>query len=602
MRNKEDKDQIPTYRGGTQRSGIEKKVVVIQILKMFSYGFAFAFCAAVVYYLKGVALAQNETIPQRPHIIFIVADDLGWNDVSFHGSPQIPTPNLDALASSGIMLNNYYAQFLCSPSRGALMTGKYPIRLGLQHFVIRANEPSALPLEVNTMPQYFKDLGYATHMVGKWHLGCKKKEYLPTLRGFDTFFGYCNGYIDYYDYTHLAKSRTPPYKGYHQEYFFGIDLRNGTKVVKDVRGQYATELFTDKANDIIQNHNASEPLLLYFSHLAVHNGNAYMPLQAPIDIVNQFNHIKSGSRRIYAGMAASMDESVGKVFEALHNKDMLSNTILVFVSDNGGESNRTANGYSSNYPLRGQKFLVWEGGIRVPAFIWSPLLKLQQSRISQQLMHITDWLPTLYKAAGGDIKNLGDIDGQNIWDALVTNSPSPRVELLHNIDPINNISSFRSGDLKLITGNLTSGLETWDGKEVLEDMSKPQSMDGWVFKNGSIVKDILVNMGLYLPQTDDTWRLGSEIECNGTPETANECNPLETPCLFNITADPCEMNNIAFQYPEIVRSMLNNIKAYEKQAVKPQFQDIDPHGDPMCHGFAYVSWQDPEHITNCPLS
>ncbi|GFS44384.1 arylsulfatase B [Trichonephila inaurata madagascariensis] len=433
----------------------------------------------------------------------------GWNDVSFHGSSQIPTPNLDALASSGIMLNNYYSECLCTPSRGSLLTGQYPIRLGLQHYVLRANEPSGIPLEMNTMPQYFKGLGYATHMIGK--------------------------------------------------VFFGIDLHNGTEVVKDIRGQYATDLFTEKANLIIENHNPSQPLFLYLSHLAVHTANTFMPLQAPLDLIDQFDYIKNEYRRAFAGMTASLDNSIGKLFEALHNKNMLSNTILVFASDNGGETDVSVDGYSSNYPLRGKKYFIWEGGIRVPALIWSPLLQLRKPQVSMQLMHVADWLPTLYRAAGGDPRNLGTIDGQSVWEALVTNSRSPRTLLLHNIDPIYNVSSLRR------------------------------------------VRDILRKVGMYLPKKDDTWRKGSEVKCDGVPETANQCNPLDAPCLYNITADPCEMNNIADRHPEEVESMLNIIKAYESQAAEPQFQYPDPHGDPMCHGFAYVPWQDPEHITNCPF-
>ncbi|GFY48796.1 arylsulfatase B [Trichonephila inaurata madagascariensis] len=424
---------------------------------------------------------------------------------------------------------------------------------------------------------------------------------MPTSRGFDTFFGYCNGFIDYYDYTHLYPSGMSPLEEQYQESFYGIDLQDGTKVVKDIRGQYATDLFTEKANIIIRNHDTSKPLFLYLPHLAVHTGNRYRPLQAPFEVVNQFDYIRNQSRKTFAGMVAKMDNSVGNVFEALHDKNMLANTIFVFASDNGGETNLNKNGYASNYPLRGKKFTIWEGGIRVPAFIWSPLLQLREPRISNQLMHVTDWLPTLYTAAGGDTRDLRDVDGQSIWDALVTNSPSTRTEILHNIDPIYNISSLRRGDLKLITGNLTTDLGTWSGRVVLEDMDKPQSMDEWVFKNGCKTRDILKKMGMYLPQAADTWRKGSEVKCDGVPETANECKPLHAPCLYNITADPCEMKNIANHYPEVVQSMLDTIKTYEKQAVNPQFQDQDPHGDPMCHGFAYVPWLDPEHITNCPF-
>ncbi|GFV77904.1 hypothetical protein TNCV_581 [Trichonephila clavipes] len=155
----------------------------------------------------------------------------------------------------------------------------------------------------------------------------------------------------------------------------------------------------------------------------------------------------------------------------------------------------------------------------------------------------------------GDPSNLGAIDGQSIWEALVTNSRSPRTLILHNIDPINNVSSLRKGDLKLMTGNLTTGLESWSGQAVLEDMEKPQSMDEWVFKDGSTVRDILRKEGMYLPKKADTWRKGSEVKCDGVPETANQCIPLDAPCLYNIATDPCEMNNIANRHPEVRRSI-----------------------------------------------
>ncbi|GBO02704.1 Arylsulfatase B, partial [Araneus ventricosus] len=139
---------------------------------------------------------------QKPHIVFMIVDDLGWNDVSFHGSKQIPTPNIDAIARDGIILNNYYVAPTCSPSRGSLMTGKYPLRLGFQHEVIVANSPWGLPLEEKILPQYMKSLNYVTRGVGKWHLGFFKEDYLPMKRGFDSFFGYWNGVEDYF--THFS--------------------------------------------------------------------------------------------------------------------------------------------------------------------------------------------------------------------------------------------------------------------------------------------------------------------------------------------------------------------------------------------------------------
>ncbi|XP_055938568.1 arylsulfatase B-like isoform X1 [Argiope bruennichi] len=586
-RRKKDEQRRPLV----SNEAIKEKTVAI----MLFFGIFFSL-AAVICYVIVVSTADKPVKSSKPHVIFVFADDLGWNDVSFHGSPQIPTPNLDALAASGILLNNYYVERLCSPSRAALLTGKYPMRLGLQHHVIRACERTALPVEEKIMPQYFKELGYATHLVGKWHLGYRKKEYTPAYRGFDSFFGYYNGYIDHYDYTHFTHSRTT-----FPKFFYGVDLHNATGEVKDVRGQYAADLFTEKAKNIIQNHDVSKPLFLYLAHLAVHTGNDQMPLQAPHDLVNQFGHIKNDSRRTFAGMVSGLDRSVGDVFQALHDKDMLSNSIFIFSSDNGGETNETIGGFSSNYPLRGKKYHVWEGGVRVPGFIWSPLFELQEPRVSMQLMHITDWLPTLYSAAGGDVERLGNIDGQSLWNTLLNNTQSPRQEILHNIDPIDNVSALRRGDFKLIFGKLPAGVETWTGRRVLEDMKQPESMDEWVFKNGSKTRDILLQIGSYLPKVPDKWRHGSEVRCKGGPETSNECKPAETPCLFNIAEDPCETTNVADLHPDVVQSMLDALIDYEKLVVKPQFQDPDPYGDPMCHGFTYVPWMDPEHTSDCPF-
>ncbi|GIX73979.1 arylsulfatase B [Caerostris extrusa] len=357
-----------------------------------------------IVFVKLNCLKGKET-SQPPHIIFIFADDLGWNDISLHGSPEIPTPNIDALALNGLILHNYYTWWLCTPSRGSFLTGKYPTRLGLQHSALRAGEASGLPLYEVTLPQRLKKLGYRTHLIGKWHLGYKTKEHTPTYRGFDTFFGYLNGYIDYYDHTIWEDTLIP-----NVPYFYGLDFHNGTTILKDKQGQYATHLFTEEAENIILNHDTSKPLFLFLSHIAAHTGNGYRPHQAPPEVISKFKYIKNISRRIHAAIISVMDDGVGKVFQALDQKDMLKNSIVMFVSDNGG-SRYPGEVHASNYPLRGEKETQWEGGIRVPAAIWSPLLKLDKPRISKQLMHVSDWLPTFYRIAGGDLADLGQIDG-----------------------------------------------------------------------------------------------------------------------------------------------------------------------------------------------
>ncbi|CAL1278122.1 unnamed protein product, partial [Larinioides sclopetarius] len=522
----------------------------------------------------------------------------GWNDVSYNGSPQIPTPNIDALALNGIILRNYYGEWMCSPSRGSLLTGKYSIRLGLQHYAIKAGERSGLPLSDVTIAQRLKQLGYATHMIGKWNLGYFKKEYTPTYRGFDTFLGYMNPFIGYYDHTHVDSTGLP-----RQSKFEGIDFYNGTSILKDRQGEYATYLFTETAENIIKNHNASKPLFLYLAHLAVHTGNFYKPLEAPAEVISKFKHIEDINRRIQAAITSIMDDSIGVVFRVLHAKNMLDNSIILFVSDNGGEVNPALGGYGSNYPLRGKKQTFWEGGIHLPALIWSPLLNLGKPRISQQLMHVTDWLPTLYKAAGGDPADLGALDGVDMWDALLDDSPSPRTEMLQNLDPVYGVSALRMGDMKLVNGSTGEGFDFWYGSSGLEGFTEHSSYD-WIFKNGSPVENVLRKTGMWIAQNPDEVYQRNRIKCQKpVPEKAySSCKPTEKPCLFNITDDPCEYVNLADKFPDMVKMMMDKIIEYNATAMEPQSKPNDHRADPMCHHFHYVSWLDPEHYTDCDFA
>ncbi|OQR76291.1 arylsulfatase B-like [Tropilaelaps mercedesae] len=192
--------------------------------------------------LRGVlpVKKQSPRNPLRPHIILIVLDDLGWDDVSLHGSPQIDTPNIDRLAKEGVLLENYYTQPLCTPSRGALMTGMYPAHLGLQHDVIKGPEPWGLPTKFKIMPQYLNEAGYESHIVGKWHLGHSRSELLPTRRGFKTHFGCRLGRTDYFDHWSTGKN------------FAGLDLWSNESPEKGYYGIYGTDLFTNRAIGILE--------------------------------------------------------------------------------------------------------------------------------------------------------------------------------------------------------------------------------------------------------------------------------------------------------------------------------------------------------------
>lgn len=532
-----------------------------------------------------------------PHIILILADDMGFNDVSFHGSPQIPTPNLDAMAAGGVIIHRYYAAPQCTPSRASLMTGKYSINTGLQHWVIFGTEPTGLPLEIKTMPEHFRNLGYATHMVGKWHLGFYKTVYTPTYRGFDSFFGYWNGHLDYYDYTHFQEAKSTG-----ENPIWGIDIHNNTETVRGIRGNYSMDVFTKVAVKVIEQHNASQPLFLYFSSQACHTGNSFMPLQVPPERVARYSYIKDPNRRLYAGLVSSLDDAVGEIVRTLDSTGMLDNSIIVFIGDNGGETNGEHGGQASNWPLRAMKLYTFEGGVRVPAAIWSPLLKLKRPRTAKHLMHVSDWLPTLYRAAGGNVEDLGKIDGYDMWDVLMHNSNSPRREIMLQIDPFYGMSALIRGKYKLINGTYPDENDLWYGPSGREDVN-PYSMDTWVWRNGSVVKSIFEKSGNWLLKIPDTWRKNAIVNCGkrkNPPHGNGGCNPTRAPCLFNIENDPCEYHNIANHYPKIVNSMLNRIRHYNRTGYDSISKPVDPHGDPRCHGFQFVPWQDEEYLSDCP--
>ncbi|WAR04166.1 ARSB-like protein [Mya arenaria] len=475
---------------------------------------------------------------ERPNIIVIVADDLGWNDVSFHGSNQIPTPNIDKLAYEGIILNNYYVSPICTPTRGALMSGRHPIHTGLQHSVIFASQRYGLPLEEKIMPQWFQELGYRTHMVGKWHLGFYAEEFTPLYRGFESHFGYLLGHGDYFDHMaectpvryvwvkhwaafgclspfhfyiiakvgnasapigyafnmflscksifqwHLgmfAEEYLPTFRGFESHYgyyqgcedyydhtyeadlaYWGLDWRRNLDLLRNETNLYSTDLFTAEAVNIIRNHNTSEPLYLYLPHQAVHSGNTGGdPLQAPQHYVDRFPHINNYHRRLFAGMVAALDDSVGAVVKTLKDQGMYDNTVIMFTTDNGGPANGFDANAANNFPLRGMKVTQWEGGVRGTGFISSPLLN-QSGYVSNHMLHVCDWLPTLYTAAGGDASVMKNLDGQSEWDSLTNNKAGKRQEILHNIDPSGKGQmGLRVGDYKIVVGDIGMALSDW---------------------------------------------------------------------------------------------------------------------------------------------
>jgi arylsulfatase A-like enzyme len=381
----------------------------------------------------------KRTAQSGPHVILMVADDLGWGDVGFHGS-RIKTPHLDGLAKSGVRLDQFYVQPVCSPTRGALMTGRYPIRLGLQCGVVRPWAKYGLPLGEQTLPEGLKKAGYRTAIVGKWHLGHNKPEFLPTRRGFDRQYGHYNGALDYF--THIRDA--------------GHDWHRDDKHSDD-KG-YATDLIGDEAVRIIAEHDATDSeqsLFLYVPFNAPHT-----PLQAPKDQIARNPGYKDRNRQIYAAMVTSMDDAIGRILAAASKHLPEEETLIFFCSDNGG-----MNMCGTNGELRGQKGRLYEGGIRVPAIMaWKGTLK---PGMVKEPLHIVDLYPTLLGLAGAKVDQRKPLDGKNAWSAIAKGAASPHAFILHNVTPFQ--GAIRMGDWKLVhNGRVSANARSYDGPEIWE--------------------------------------------------------------------------------------------------------------------------------------
>ncbi|MEP7366681.1 MAG: arylsulfatase [Acidobacteriota bacterium] len=349
------------------------------------------------------ALAQGQT--QRPNVVIFLADDLGWNDVGYHGS-EIETPNIDRLAAEGTQLDRFYSFPLCSPTRSALMTGRYPLRLGLGYTVVRPWVPFGLPLTERTIADYFQEAGYETAMTGKWHLGHYNRKYLPGSRGFAHTYGQLNGAIDYY--THERDG--------------GLDWHRDGKALKEEG--YTTDLIAAEAGRLIRGRNKAKPMFLYIPFNAPH-----APLQAPKELIEKYAKIEDEKRRTFAAMVDRMDTAIGSVLAAIDSEGMRDNTIVLFLSDNGGPIGSGAR----NKPLRGAKGSAWEGGTRVPAVIRFPGTVPAKKTLTQ-VMTVMDVLPTLAVAAKLKPRFLNPLDGISMWYGIRTGTVASREDLFFSIE------------------------------------------------------------------------------------------------------------------------------------------------------------------------
>ena len=313
--------------------------------------------AAMVALAAVSPLAAPAAAAERPNIVLILADDLGYGDVGFNGCRDIPTPNLDRLAALGVRFANGYSSHpFCSPMRAGLMTARYQHRFGYVTNVAYDphNTRMGLPTSQTTIAQRLRQAGYRTGMVGKWHLGAAAP-FHPLNRGFDFFFGFLGGGHDYFTDDTTAQL--------HENYNAALD-DNGQPA--GLEG-YLTDVLTDQALRFLEGVPADQPYFLYMAYNAPHT-----PMQAPQEWLDKFASITDTKRRTYAAMVAALDAQIGRILAAIDARGEGNQTLVIFTSDNGGPEQANA---SDNGPLRGQKGEVYEGGIHVPFVMrWSGTL------------------------------------------------------------------------------------------------------------------------------------------------------------------------------------------------------------------------------------
>lgn len=380
-----------------------------------------------------LAAAERTGAGAQPNIVYIVADDLGWKDVGFNGAADLRTPNIDKLAATGARFQQFYAQPMCTPTRAALMTGRYPFRYGLQTIVIPGPAPYGLDTGERLMPQCLKEAGYATAIIGKWHLGHADMKFWPRQRGFDYQYGAMIGELDYFTHSDAGV----------------VDWFRDNKPV--IEAGYTTQLLGNDAVRYIEAQTPGKPFYLYLAFNAPHT-----PYQAPKEYVDRFPGIADPTRRTYAGMISCLDDEIGRVVAALEGKGLRNNTLIVFHSDNGGTANAMFAGQMTdlsktklpcdNGPYKDGKGSLFEGGCRVAACAnWPGRIKAQDVG---GMIHVVDMYPTLAALAGASTAGGKPLDGLNVWSTIAEGKPSPRTEVVYNIEPFR--GAVRDGDWKLI--------------------------------------------------------------------------------------------------------------------------------------------------------
>lgn len=464
--------------------------------------------------LNAVSLTQGQQ-PTRPaganrvppNIILIVADDLGYHDLGCQGATDLKTPNIDRLAAGGVRCTaGYTAAPVCSPSRCGLLTGRQPNRYGFENNLPPNVEPQVptfgLPLSEKTIANYLKNSGYATGLIGKWHLGTEKGFY-PTERGFDEYFGFLGG-----QRTFLPNAARPNEKGTFAMKDPWADLREN-RTSSDRKADNLTDALAQRATEFITTHQ-KEPFLLVVTFNAPH-----APMEATPKYLSRFPDIQDTKRKTMAAMMAAMDDGVGQIMQTLKNQQIYQNTLIVFVSDNGGITPQNA---SQNTPFSGVKSELLEGGIRVPFIVWYGD-KLPKGKTYDKPVSTLDLLPTALTLAGQQLP--ANLDGVNLMPFLTgTNRKSPHEFLSWRFGPLMAIRNDRYKLLKLadqttefydLTTNPAEDL-TKQATNPAERQKLEQQLTAWNRQLSQPMWGFFPMQGLYQP-------IQNHLKRHGKPDT-----------------------------------------------------------------------------------
>lgn len=384
-------------------------------------------------------LAQS---PKKPNIIFIIADDMGWNDIGYQ-NPDIITPNINRLAESGVRFTHHYATPTCTPTRVAIMSGRYPSRFG----VYSPAYGQIFSDDTVTLPKALQKAGYFTAISGKWHMG-SPPEYTPLRYGFDSSYGYFHGQVD--PYTHHYKNGEDSWH------------RNDKPLKEE---GHATDLITNEAIRVIEEQK-DNPFFLYVAYSVPH-----YPLSEPEKWTSLYNNMENESRRWNCASISHMDHGIGQIVEAVDRAGIRKNTVIIFLSDNGGQRSwRSNTEYGGDYadkphevlgdnePLRGWKGQVYEGGIRVPGLInWHGTLQPGEMNTP---IHVADWMPTLCTIANYQPQQDLNWDGQSMWNVISSDVSTPPQRVMYW--NTGSMQAVRQGDMKLVVSDRGKTVELFN--------------------------------------------------------------------------------------------------------------------------------------------